>query len=95
MKFDERWASSAGASGTRELATDAQSWKLVGYLGTGGYGPVIWNNFFVSWERLHPQTTSTEWYEDTEYTLYIHDFTDERTVLLLGEQISSEEAWED
>ncbi len=69
------------------VSTDAQSWKLVGYLGTGGYGPVIWNNFFVSWEKLHPQTTSVEWYEGTEYTLYVHDFTDERTVLLLGDEL--------
>ncbi len=69
------------------LATDAKSWKLVGYLGTGGYGPVIWNNCFASLERKHPESTSTEWYEGEEYTLYIHDFTDERTVLLVGDEL--------
>ena len=68
-------------------STDAKSHKLVGYVGTGGYGPVIWNNLFCSVEKVHPQHATTELYEGEEYTLYVHDFTDERTVFVVGDEL--------
>ncbi|MCB9766343.1 MAG: hypothetical protein H6739_41595 [Alphaproteobacteria bacterium] len=70
-------------------ATDAQSWKLIGYMGFGGFGPLKWNNVFVSLERLHPQLLSTETWNGQDYTLYVHDLTDERTVLMVGDELQA------
>ncbi len=36
------------------------SWRLVGYLGFGKLGPIRWNNFFVRYQRLHPQGSYSE-----------------------------------
>ena len=74
------------------VATSAQSWKAIGYVGFGGFGPIRWNNFFASLERLHPQSFTTETFEGQEYTLYVTSLTDERTVLTLGNEIQIE-AW--
>ncbi|MGQ0506070.1 MAG: hypothetical protein ACT4TC_12215, partial [Myxococcaceae bacterium] len=35
-------------------SSNAQSFKLVGYLGFGKLGPIKWNNFFVNFMRMHP-----------------------------------------
>lgn len=67
--------------------TDAKSWKAVGYLGFGGWGPLVWNNFFASYERKHPELFTTEDYNGETYTLYVTELTDERDVLLLGDEI--------
>ena len=69
------------------VATDARSWKAVGYLGFGGFGPVRWNNFFASLERLHPQGYTVESFEGRDYTLYVSGLTDQRTVLTLGDEL--------
>jgi hypothetical protein len=66
--------------------TDAKSWKGIGYLGFGGFGPLRWNNCFASIERLHPQTRSTESWQGTDYTLYPTALTDERTALIIGDE---------
>ena len=68
-------------------ATDARSWKAVGYLGFGGFGPIRWNNFFASLERKHPEGWTVENFEGRDYTLYVKSLTDERTVLTLGDEI--------
>jgi len=36
------------------------SWRLVGYLGFGKLGPILWSNFFVRYQRLHPQGSYSE-----------------------------------
>ncbi len=61
--------------------------KVIGYLGFGNVGPLVWNNFFGSYTHELPQKTTTEWYGGQEYTLYVHDFTDERHSLLLGNEM--------
>ena len=69
------------------VPTDARSWKGVGYVGFGGFGPVRWNNFFASVERRHPQDFVTETFQGQQYRIYTASLTDERTVLLLGDEI--------
>ena len=63
------------------------SGKAVGYLGFGDLGPLRWNNFFVSWQKLHPRDLYTESWEGNSVDVYIHDLTDQRTVLLFGDEL--------
>ncbi len=69
------------------VPTDASSWKGIGYLGFGGAGPLVWNNAFFSLERLHPQGANTESYDGTDYRIYATELTDQRTVLLMGNEL--------
>lgn len=67
-------------------ARSSTSGKAVGYLGFGDLGPLRWNNFFASYQKLHPKDFYTESYNGISADIYIHDLTDERTVLLLGDE---------
>jgi hypothetical protein len=69
-----------------ELA-QARSHKAIGYLGFGGWGPLRWNNAFVSLERLHPEKWSEEVYQGQTYTIYTTELTDERDVLFAGDEL--------
>ncbi|MFH1463281.1 MAG: hypothetical protein ABIO70_02740 [Pseudomonadota bacterium] len=66
---------------------DAHSWKAVGYLGFGGFGPVRWNNFFVNVQRLHPLGHVTESYQGRDINVYVSDFTDERYQINAGDEL--------
>ena len=68
-------------------ARNATGWKGVGYLGFGGAGPLVWNNFFASVERMLPEKSVTETFAGEEFTYWVHDFTDERTVVNLGNEM--------
>lgn len=68
-------------------ARASQSGKVIGYLGFGDLGPLRWNNLFVSWQKLHPQDLYSETYNSVSADLYIHDLTDERTVLTVGDEL--------
>lgn len=61
--------------------------KIVGYVGFGGAGPLVWNNLFLSYEKLLPE----KWYEeplaDQTVRYWVHDFTDERTAFNLGNEM--------
>jgi hypothetical protein len=69
-------------------ARDAQSWKATGYLGFGGFGPLVWNSFYVRLEQHHPESQATETFEGQDYILYLTDITDERSSLLLGNEMA-------
>jgi hypothetical protein len=69
------------------VSNSADSSKLVGYLGFGGVGPLVWNSLFVSYERLHPDSITTEVFEDVEYELFVSELTDERSVLTVAEEL--------
>lgn len=69
------------------VPTSARSWKAVGYLGFGGLGPIVWDNAFVKYERLHPESRSIETYEGAETTLYTTSLTDQRTVFQVGNEL--------
>jgi len=66
---------------------DAQSSTIIGYLGFGGFGPVIWNNFYARYEHHHPLGPTTELFQGDTYTIYATDLTDERTTLTIGNEM--------
>ncbi len=66
---------------------NATSYKATGYLGFGGFGPLIWNSFYASYERHHPESLTTEYFDGEGYTLYLNDLTDERSSLFLGNEL--------
>lgn len=70
-----------------ERRAPARSFKAIGYLGFGGVGPLRWNNLFVSFQRLHPQKYTTEDLLGVETRIYVHDFTDQRTALDIGNEM--------
>ena len=65
----------------------ATSGKLIGYLGFGGFGPITWNNFYVSYESLHPKGQTSESFQGQSYNIYTTDLTDERTSLIIGNEL--------
>lgn len=69
------------------VPTHAASGKAVAYLGLGGFGPVVWNNLFASYEHLHPQGSTTESYGGQDYTIYVKSLTDQRSALLAGDEL--------
>ncbi|HEY3448156.1 MAG TPA: carbohydrate porin [Myxococcales bacterium] len=68
-------------------ARSSQSWKAVGYLGFGGFGPLRWDSFYVNFQRLHPDNFYKEAVNGQEYTVYVHDLTDDRYQWLLGNEM--------
>ena len=67
--------------------TAATSWAVIGNLGFGNAGPLVWNNAFVRYERLHPERSTEETLLGEPLELWVHDFTDERTVLQVGDEM--------
>jgi len=70
----------------RPEPTHSVSGKAVGYLGFGNLGPLRWNSFYASFAHLHPENFTTETVDGRDYTLYVHDLTDRRFSLLLGNE---------
>ena len=68
-------------------ARTSLSGAAIGYLGFGGFGPVRWNNLFLRYEHLHPEKSTMETVDGRDYTIYIHDLTDERTQLTVGNEL--------
>lgn len=62
----------------RPEATSSNSWKLVGYVGFGGFGPIQWDNFYVNFAKQQPKSFTTETYQGRKYTIYIKSLTDQR-----------------
>lgn len=62
----------------RPLPVDAISWKAVGYLGFGGFGPLRWNNFFINVQRRHPENFYFENASGQEFRIYTKELTDDR-----------------
>lgn len=60
------------------VARSSASGKLVGYVGFGGFGPLLWNSFYANVVKRHPDQFYTETYKGRDYTLYLHDLTDRR-----------------
>lgn len=68
-------------------ARNATSSAIVGHLGFGGFGPLRWNNLFVRWEHLHPERSTTETYNGETIEIWVHDFTDQRYALTIGDEM--------
>ena len=65
----------------------ALSYKAVGYVGFGGWGPFTWNSLYISYERSHPQNRFTETFDDVDYDIYATSLTDQRTALFIGDEL--------
>ena len=63
-----------------------RSYAVIGQVGFGGAGPLRWNNLFVRWERLHPERSSFEDGLGEPIEIWVHDFTDQRTQFVLGDE---------
>jgi hypothetical protein len=65
----------------------AASWNVVGYLGFGNAGPLIWNSTFWNYRRVHPDKKVTEELAGEPIDIYVNDFTDERFEFNLGNEM--------
>ncbi len=63
------------------------SWRAVGYLGFGKFGPVRWNNFFVRYQRLHPQNSYLDSWQGQSVQVYVADMTRDRYALQVGNEM--------
>lgn len=72
---------------TEPIPTPTDSFRAVGYIGFGGFGPLIWNNLYANLIKKHAQTSTTEVYNGEEFTFYIDDLTDERYEINIGNEM--------
>ncbi len=63
------------------------SWRAVAYLGFGDIGPLRWSSLYGHIERLMPQTYVTESYQGQNYNIYLHDLTDQRYDVQVGNEM--------
>ncbi len=68
-------------------ASSAAAWKLVGYVGFGGFGPITWDSLYANYQKLLPLQTTTETYQGRTYTLYVKGLTDERYQVNVGNEM--------
>ncbi|MBJ94834.1 MAG: hypothetical protein CMP23_10240 [Rickettsiales bacterium] len=72
------------------VAAQALSGRLIGYLGFGGLGPLLWNSVHASFERRHPLQSSTESLNGEDVILYTKSLTDQRFQLTVGNEMQLE-----
>lgn len=65
----------------------SSSYKGVAYLGFGDLGPLEWNGLYASIQRRHPSNFTSETFEGRDYSIFIKELTDERTMLTLADQL--------
>lgn len=65
----------------------SQSYKLVGYLGFGGLGPLKWSNLFANFQKLHPDNFYTESFQGRDYQIFVRDLTDQRYQWNVGNEM--------
>ncbi len=68
-------------------ASPSLPFRAVGYLGFGNFGPIQWNNLFVSWRRLAPQQSYVESFGGRDYTIYVADLTRDRYQFQIGNEL--------
>jgi hypothetical protein len=71
----------------KPVATQSTSWKVVGYFGFGNLGPLAWSGLYGNLSKQHPKNYATETYNGRDYTLYLHDLTDQRYSVLVGNEM--------
>lgn len=69
------------------VAVNADSWKVIGHIGFGGLGPLLWNNLFANFLKRHPENFVFENYQGEDYRVYVTDLTDERYQLNIGNEM--------
>ncbi|MFL5321226.1 MAG: hypothetical protein ACJ790_16315 [Myxococcaceae bacterium] len=65
----------------------ADSWKLIAYVGFGGVGPLLWNNFFINYLKRHPDGPYTETFNGRTFDIHVTEFTDERYQVNAGNEM--------
>jgi hypothetical protein len=68
-------------------AKNTYSYKLIGYLGFGNWGPLRWNSLYLNFLQKHPENSTTETYLGEEKTIYIAEMTDEQYQLNAGNEL--------
>jgi hypothetical protein len=71
----------------RPQATSASSYSVVGYLGFGKLGPLLWSNLFLELRRAHPLQSYTESFGGADYVIYLKQLTDEIDRLSIGNEM--------
>jgi hypothetical protein len=66
---------------------DARSYAIVAELGFKAGRVIKWWQNFARFERLHPQSPVQETHNGREFTIYLHDLSDERFQATLGSEI--------
>ena len=65
----------------------SQSGRAVWYLGFGNAGPIIWDSLYGYYMLKHPDNFYVENFGGRDFTVYTHDLTDQRTELLVGNEL--------
>jgi hypothetical protein len=74
------------------VATSAENWKAVGYLGFGKLGPLDWNSVYFHYTKKPPLTNYQETYTPPgatapqTYTIYISGLTSQEYELMIGDE---------
>ncbi|MFO0599239.1 MAG: hypothetical protein U0228_28290 [Myxococcaceae bacterium] len=63
------------------------SWRAVGYLGFGGFGPIEWNNAFIRYQRLHPQNFYSDSFNGKSVDVFVADLTRDRYAFQVGDEV--------
>jgi hypothetical protein len=71
---------------TGPVPQSAYSYTSFLYLGFGGFGAFQWDNFYVQFQKFHPQGPTTESYNGQTYNLYLTQITNHRYELNFGNQ---------
>jgi hypothetical protein len=68
------------------VARSSTSGKLVGYLGFGGLGPLMWNSLYANLILGHPEQFRDETWNGRTYRIYAQALTDQRWQLNAGNE---------
>jgi hypothetical protein len=71
----------------RPASTGSASWRIAGHFGFGKFGPLNWSGLYGHLAKRHPTNFYTESAGGRDYTIYIHDLTDARYELVLGNEM--------
>jgi hypothetical protein len=63
------------------------SYRVIGYVGFGGFGPLVWNNFFIRWQRKHPELSYQELSGGQAFDIFTADLTRDRYAFQMGDEL--------
>lgn len=66
--------------------TQSTSYKVVGYLGFGGFGPLKWSSVHANYLRRHPDNFVTETNGGMDFDIFVKSLTDERFQINVGNE---------
>lgn len=67
--------------------TSSNSFKVVGYLGFGGFGPLQWSALHANFLKRHPQNFVSETFGGRTFDIFVKSVTDERFQLNVGNEM--------